>query len=127
MINSMFTEKGCYGYFRDAGWQVSPHAAFIYCLCAYMVEWTGLFLRVYTMVEEVDDTVIDYPIFRIKMVILYNLDGDGASFAFRYLSEESVCKEKQMKMGRCIAILQSVFTALHAFQIETTASRTWQK
>lgn len=117
---SMLREKVATDVFRDAG-IVSSHAA-IYTV--YVDHGDGPeYFGVYTMVEEVDDTVIDTQ-FSDNDGNLYKPDGTGASFAEGSFSEDVFVKktnEEEADFGD----VQSVFTALHADN-RLTDPETWR-
>jgi hypothetical protein len=117
---SMLREKVATDIFRDAG-LASSHAAFY---TVYVDHGDGpVYFGVYTMVEEVDDTVIDTQ-FSDNDGNLYKPDGDGASFALGTFSEEVFVK-KTNEDEADYSDIQSVFTALHAAN-RTTAPEAWR-
>ncbi|MCM4173200.1 spore coat protein [Arenibacter sp. TNZ] len=117
---SMLREKVATDIFRDAG-LASSHAAFY---TVYVDHGDGpTYFGVYTMVEEVDDTVIDTQ-FSDNDGNLYKPDGDGASFALGTFSEEVFVK-KTNEDEADYSDIQSVFTALHAAN-RTTAPEDWR-
>ncbi|CAZ98407.1 CotH kinase family protein [Zobellia galactanivorans] len=106
---SMLREKVATDVFREAG-LASSHAA-IYEV--YVDHGDGpVYFGVYTMVEEVDDTVIDTQ-FSDNDGNLYKPDGDGASFAEGTFSEEVFVK-KTNEDEADYSDIQSLFAALHA-------------
>ncbi|RTE52017.1 spore coat protein [Arenibacter aquaticus] len=107
--NSMLREKVATDVFRDAG-IASSHAAFY---TVYVDHGDGPeYFGVYTMVEEVDDTVIDTQ-FSNNDGNLYKPDGTGASFAEGTFTEDVFVK-KTNEDEVDFSDIQSVFTALHA-------------
>ncbi len=95
--------------FRDAGLAVS-HTAF-YTL--YVDYGDGpQYFGVYTLVEEVDDTVLDTQ-FSDDNGNLYKPDGTGASFASGTFSED-VFEKKTNEDDEDWTDIKSLFTALHA-------------
>lgn len=117
---SMLREKVAADVFRDAG-IASSHAA-IYTV--YVDHGDGPeYFGVYTLVEEVDDTVIDTQ-FSNNDGNLYKPDGTGASFAEGSFSEDVFVKktnEEEADFGD----VQSLFTALHADN-RLTDPETWR-
>lgn len=117
---SMLREKVATDIFREAG-LASSHAA-IYTV--YVDHGDGpTYFGVYTMVEEVDDTVIDTQ-FSDNDGNLYKPDGDGASFALGTFSEDVFVK-KTNEDEADYSDIQSVFTALHAAN-RTTVPEAWR-
>ncbi|SDL25613.1 CotH kinase family protein [Kriegella aquimaris] len=117
---SMLREKVAADIFRDAG-VASSHTAFY---TVYVDHGDGpLYFGVYTMVEEVDDTVIDTQ-FSDNDGNLYKPDGTGASFAEGTFSEDVFVK-KTNEDEADFSDIQSVFTALHADN-RTTEPETWR-
>lgn len=106
---SMLREKVAGDIFRNAG-LVGSHTAF-YAL--YVDYGEGpVYFGLYTLVEEVDDTVIDTQ-FANNDGNLYQPDGDGASFASGTFSESVFGKETNEDAADWSDI-QNLFTALHA-------------
>lgn len=106
---SMLREKVAGDIFRNAG-LVGSHTAF-YTL--YVDYGEGpVYFGLYTLVEEVDDTVIDTQ-FANNDGNLYQPDGDGASFASGTFSESVFGKETNEDAADWSDI-QNLFTALHA-------------
>jgi len=105
---SMLREKVATDIFREVG-IASSHAAFytVYLDHGYGPSYFG----VYTMVEEVDDTVIDTQ-FSDNDGNLYKPDGDGASFAEGTFTEDVFVKKTNIDEAD-YSDIQSVFTALH--------------
>ncbi|MDW5288524.1 CotH kinase family protein [Formosa sp. PL04] len=106
---SMLREKVAADVFRDAGLAVS-HTAFY---TVYVDHGDGPeYFGVYTMVEEVDDTVIDTQ-FSDNDGNLYKPDGDGASFAEGTFSEDVFVK-KTNEDDADFTDIEALFAALHA-------------
>ena len=117
---SMLREKVATDIFRDAG-IASSHAAFY---TVYVDHGDGpQYFGVYTLVEEVDDTVIDTQ-FSDNDGNLYKPDGTGASFAEGTFTEDVFVK-KTNEDEADFSDIQSVFTALHATN-RTTDPETWR-
>jgi len=90
---SMLREKVAGDIFRNAG-LVGSHTAF-YTL--YVDYGEGpVYFGLYTLVEEVDDTVIDTQ-FANNDGNLYQPDGDGASFASGTFKNQLVCHNLQLQ------------------------------
>lgn len=105
---SMLREKVAGDLFRDAG-LVGSHTAF-YTL--YVDHGEGpIYYGVYTMVEEVDDTVVETQ-FGDDDGNLYKPDGDGASFANGTFTEEVFGKENNDDEPDWSDI-QNLFEVLH--------------
>lgn len=106
---SMLREKVATDLFREVG-VASSHAALyeVYVDHGEGPEYFG----VYTMVEEVDDTVIDTQ-FSDNDGNLYKPDGTGASFAEGTFSEEVFVK-KTNEDEADYSDIESLFAALHA-------------
>jgi len=105
---SMLREKVAGDIFRDAG-LVGPHTAFY---TVYVDFGEGpVYHGVYTVVEEVDDTVIDTQ-YDDDDGNLYKPDGDGASFANGTFSEDVFGKENNEDEADWSDI-QALFGALH--------------
>ena len=106
---SMLREKVATDIFREAG-LASSHAAFY---TVYVDHGDGpTYFGVYTMVEEVDDTVIDTQ-FSDNDGNLYKPDGDGASFAEGTFTQDVFVKKTNEDEADYSDIL-GVFAALHA-------------
>ena len=117
---SMLREKVAADVFRDAG-VANSHTAFY---TVYVDHGDGpVYFGVYTMVEEVDDTVIDTQ-FNDNDGNLYKPDGTGASFAAGTFSEDVFVK-KTNEDEADFSDIQSVFIALHADN-RTTDPETWR-
>ena len=117
---SMVREKVASDVFRSAGLAVS-HTAFY---SVYVDFGDGpTYFGVYTMVEEVDDTVIDEQ-FSDDNGNLYKPDGDGASFAKGSFSEDVFVK-KTNEDDADWSDIQSLFTALHD-ERRTTDPEIWR-
>ncbi|MCM4152414.1 spore coat protein [Arenibacter sp. N53] len=117
---SMLREKVATDIFRDAG-VASSHAAFY---TVYVDHGDGpQYFGVYTLVEEVDDTVIDTQ-FSDNDGNLYKPDGDGASFAEGTFTEDVFVK-KTNEDEADYSDVESVFAALHAAD-RTTNPETWR-
>ncbi|UXP31593.1 CotH kinase family protein [Reichenbachiella agarivorans] len=106
---SFLREKVAADIFRNAG-LASSHAAFY---TVYVDHGDGpIYFGLYTLVEEVDDTVIDTQ-FADNDGNLYQPDGDGASFASGTFDESEFVKETNEDAADWSDI-QNLFTALHA-------------
>ena len=117
---SMLREKVATDIFRVAG-LASSHAAFY---TVYVDHGDGpTYFGVYTMVEEVDDTVIDTQ-FSDNDGNLYKPDGDGASFAEGTFTQDVFVKKTNEDEADYSDIL-GVFTALHADN-RITAPEAWR-
>lgn len=117
---SMLREKVAADVFTAAG-LVSSHTAFY---TIYVDHGDGpVYFGLYTLVEEVDDTVIDTQ-FSDDDENLYKPDGDGASFAEGSFSEEVFVKKTNEDEADYSDIL-SVFDALHASN-RTTDPEAWR-
>ncbi|AIM61678.1 CotH protein [Cellulophaga sp. RHA_52] len=117
---SMLREKVAADVFTAAG-VVSSHTAFY---AVYVDYGDGpVYFGLYTMVEEVDDTVIDTQ-FADNDGNLYKPDGDGASFADGSFTEDVFVKKTNEDDEDYTDIL-SIFEALHA-ENRTTDSETWR-
>lgn len=117
---SMLREKVATDVFREAG-IASSHAAFY---TVYVDHGDGpQYFGVYTLVEEVDDTVIDTQ-FSDNDGNLYKPDGTGASFAQGTFTEDVFVKKTNEDVAD-FSDVQSVFTALHSSE-RTTDPATWR-
>ena len=117
---SMLREKVATDIFREAG-IASSHAAFY---TVYVDHGDGpQYFGVYTLVEEVDDTVIDTQ-FSDNDGNLYKPDGNGASFAEGTFTEDVFVK-KTNEDEADYSDIESVFAALHAAD-RTTNPETWR-
>ncbi|MBU2946509.1 CotH kinase family protein [Zobellia uliginosa] len=117
---SMLREKIATDVFREAG-LASSHAS-IYEV--YVDHGDGPeYFGVYTMVEEVDDTVIDTQ-FSDNDGNLYKPDGDGASFAEGTFSEDVFVK-KTNEDEADFSDIENLFAALHADN-RTTDPEAWR-
>ncbi|MBP1840965.1 CotH kinase family protein [Formosa algae] len=117
---SMLREKVASDVFRDAGLAVS-HTAFY---TVYVDHGDGPeYFGVYTLVEEVDDTVIDTQ-FSDNDGNLYKPDGDGASFALGTFTEDVFVK-KTNEDDADYTDIEDLFTALHADN-RTTDPEAWR-
>lgn len=106
--SSMLREKVGGDLFRNAG-LVGPHTAFY---TVYVDFGEGaIYHGVYTMVEEVDDTVLDTQ-YGGDDGNLYKPDGDGASFANGTFSEDVFVKENNEDEADWSDI-QNLFGVLH--------------
>lgn len=106
---SMLREKVAADVFRNAG-LASSHTAFY---AVYVDHGDGpMYFGVYTMVEEVDDTVIDTQ-FSSDNGNLYKPDGTGASFADGTFSEDVFVK-KTNEDDADFTDIQWLFEVLHA-------------
>ena len=118
---SMLREKVAGDVFRNAG-IAAPHTA-LYAV--YVDVGDGpVYFGVYTMVEEIDDTVIDTQ-FPDDDGNLYKPDGAGASFANGTFSE-SVFVKKTNEDDSDWSDIQQLFTALHD-GTRTTDPETWRQ
>lgn len=117
---SMLREKVAADIFREAG-LASSHAAFY---TVYVDHGEGpTYFGLYTLVEEVDDTVIDTQ-FADNDGNLYQPDGDGASFASGTFSESVFLKETNEDDADWSDI-QSLFSILHD-GTRTTNAASWR-
>ncbi|PZX57838.1 CotH kinase family protein [Algoriphagus chordae] len=117
---SMLREKVAADIFRNVG-LASSHTA-IYEV--YVDHGDGpVYFGVYTMVEEVDDTVIDTQ-FSDNDGNLYKPDGDGASFSSGSFSEADFVKENNEDEADWSDI-ESLFAILHDGS-RTTDPATWR-
>jgi len=117
---SMLREKVAGDVFRNAG-LVGSHTAF-YTL--YVDHGDGpQYFGVYTMVEEVDDTVLDTQ-FSDDDGNLYKPDGEAASFAIGSYNEEEYVK-KNNEDEADFSDVQSLLDALHD-DSRTTDAATWR-
>jgi len=116
----MLREKVAGDVFRNAG-LVGPHTAF-YALYVDFGEGP-VYFGVYTMVEEVDDTVLDTQ-FSDDDGNLYKPDGDGASFTSGSFTEDVFVK-KTNEDDMDWSDIQTLFTALHD-DTRTTNAATWR-
>ena len=116
---SMLREKVATDIFRASG-VTSSHAAFYE---VYVDHGEGpTYFGVYTLVEEVDDTLIDG--FSNNDGNLYKPDGTGASFAIGTFSQDVFVK-KTNESAADYTDIQSLFTALHANN-RTTDPAAWR-
>lgn len=117
---SMLREKVAGDVFRNAG-LVASHTAF-YTL--YVDYGQGpVYFGVYTLVEEVDNTVIDTQ-YSDDDGNLYKPDGTGASFAYGTFSE-SVFVKKTNEDEMDWSDIQSLFSVLHD-ELRTTDPESWR-
>jgi len=117
---SMLREKVAGDVFRNAGLAAS-HTAFY---TVYVDFGEGpVFFGVYTMVEEVDDTVLDTQ-FSDDDGNLYKPDGDGASFASGSFTEDVFVK-KTNEDDMDWSDIQSLFNILHD-DTRTTDAASWR-
>lgn len=117
---SFLREKVCTDIFRDAG-VASSHAGF-YTL--YVDHGDGpLYFGLYTLVEEVDDTVIETQ-FINDDGNLYKPDGDAASFASGTFDEDELVK-KTNEDEADFTDVQSLYDVLHDSS-RTTDAATWR-
>ena len=114
---SLLKEKVVADIFKDARLAVS-HTAFyrLYVDYGQGAEYFGL----YTLVEEVDDTVIDTQ-FASGKGNLYKPDGTGASFSKGTFAEEYFVK-KNNEEENDYSDIQALFSALHADTYTTNPS-----
>ncbi|QDO94946.1 spore coat protein [Formosa sediminum] len=117
---SMLREKVAADVFRDAGLAVS-HTAFY---TVYVDHGDGPeYFGVYTLVEEVDDTVIDTQ-FTDNDGNLYKPDGDSASFTEGSFTEADFVKKTNEDEADYTDI-EDLFAALHATN-RTTDPEAWR-
>ncbi|WP_055448432.1 CotH kinase family protein [Lacinutrix mariniflava] len=106
--NSMLREKVATDVFRNAG-LVSSHAAFY---TVYVDHGNGPeYFGVYTLVEEVDDTVLDEQ-FSDDNGNLYKPDGDAATFALGTYNESEYVKKTNEDEGD-FSDIESLLSILH--------------
>ncbi|MGK0414481.1 MAG: spore coat protein H [Polaribacter sp.] len=118
--SSMLREKVASDVFRNAG-LVASHTAF-YTL--YVDHGTGpQYFGLYTLVEEVDDTVIDTQ-FSSDKGNLYKPDGDAASFAMGTFDEDEYVK-KTNEDEADFTDVQNLLSILHN-GTRTTDPITWR-
>ena len=118
--DSLLKEKATADVFRDAG-VPSAHTAFYR---VYVDYGEGpVYFGLYTMVEVVDDTVIQDQ-FEDDSGNVYKPDGTGASFADGTFSEASFDKETNQDEADWSDVL-ALFDALHADQ-RTTDPAAWR-
>ncbi|MEQ9306860.1 MAG: CotH kinase family protein [Marinoscillum sp.] len=118
---SFLREKVAGDIFRNAG-LASAHTAFY---TVYVDHGDGpIYFGLYTLVEEVDDTVIDSQ-FSNNGGNLYKPDGDGANFASGTFSESTFEKQTNEDAADWTDI-QNLFTALHA-ETRTTDAEVWRE
>jgi len=117
---SMLREKVATDVFRNAG-LVASHTAFytVYVDYGDGPQYFGL----YTLVEEVDDTVIDEQ-FSDDDGNLYKPDGDAASFAVGTFNEEEYVK-KTNEDEADFSDVESLLEILHD-ETRTTDAATWR-
>lgn len=117
---SFLREKVAADIFRNAG-LASSHTAFY---TVYVDHGDGpIYFGLYTLVEEVDDTVIDTQ-FANNEGNLYQPDGNGASFASGSFSE-SVFEKDTNEDEADWSDIQKLFTALHASN-RTSNAAAWR-
>ncbi|WP_179348833.1 CotH kinase family protein [Winogradskyella pacifica] len=117
---SMLREKVAGDVFRNAG-LAGSHTAFY---TVYVDHGDGpTYFGLYTMVEEVDDTVLETQ-FSDDDGNLYKPDGDGASFAYGSFTEDVFVK-KTNEDDNDWSDIQSLFSALHD-DARTTDASTWR-
>lgn len=118
--DSMLREKVAMDVFRNSG-LVGSHTAFY---TVYVDYGDGpQYFGVYTLVEEVDDTVIDNQ-FSSDKGNLYKPDGDAASFASGTFDEDEYVK-KTNEDDADFSDVQNLLTALHDSK-RTTDAVTWR-
>jgi len=118
--NSMLREKLAGDVFRNAG-LASPHAAFY---TVYVDHGDGpIYFGLYTLVEEVDNTVIDTQ-FSSDDGNLYKPDGYGANFEEGSFTSSAFVK-KTNEDDLNWTDIQQLFTALHA-DVRNTDAATWR-
>lgn len=117
---SMLREKVATDVFRNAG-LVASHTAFY---TVYVDHGDGpQYFGLYTLVEEVDDTVLDTQ-FLDNDGNLYKPDGDAASFAIGTFNEDEYVK-KTNEDEADFTDVQSLLTVLHDGS-RTTNPETWR-
>ena len=117
---SMLREKVAGDVFRNAG-LAGSHTAFY---TVYVDHGDGpTYFGLYTMVEEVDDTVLETK-FSDDDGNLYKPDGDGASFAYGSFTEDVFVK-KTNEDDNDWSDIQSLFSALHD-DARTMDASTWR-
>ncbi|REG87323.1 CotH kinase family protein [Winogradskyella sediminis] len=117
---SQLREKVAGDVFRNAG-LVGSHTAFY---TVYIDHGDGpIYFGLYTMVEEVDDTVIDTQ-FSDNDGNLYKPDGDAASFAYGTYDEDEFVK-KTNEDDADFSDVESLYTYLNA-NTRTTDPATWR-
>ncbi len=117
---SMLREKVATDIFRNAG-LAGSHTAFY---TVYVDHGDGpIYFGLYTLVEEVDDTLIDTQ-FSNNDGNLYQPDGTGASFAAGTFSESVFVKETN-EDATDWSDIQTLFTTLHA-GTRTTDAASWR-
>lgn len=117
---SFLREKIAGDIFRNAG-LAGSHTAFY---TVYVDHGNGpIYFGLYTLVEEVDDTVIETQ-FPDDEGNLYKPDGDGASFASGTFNESEFVKESNEEQADWSDI-QNLYSALHASN-RTTDAETWR-
>ncbi|WP_254073624.1 CotH kinase family protein [Cellulophaga sp. HaHaR_3_176] len=118
---SMLREKVAADIFRTAG-LASSHTAFY---TVYVDHGDGpTYFGLYTLVEEVDDTVIDTQ-FSDNDGNLYKPDGDGATFAENSFTKDVFVK-KTNEDDADWSDIQNLFTALHD-ETRTTDTAAWRE
>ena len=117
---SMLREKVATDVFRNAG-LVASHTAFY---TVYVDHGDGpQYFGLYTLVEEVDDTVLDTQ-FSDDDGNLYKPDGDAASFASGTFDEDEYVK-KNNEDEADFSDVQSLLTILHD-ETRTSDAATWR-
>lgn len=117
---SFLREKVAGDIFKNAG-LAGSHTAFY---TVYVDHGNGpIYFGLYTLVEEVDDTVIETQ-FPNDEGNLYKPDGDGASFASGTFNESEFVKESNEAQADWSDI-QNLYSALHASN-RTTDAETWR-
>ncbi|MDB4292152.1 CotH kinase family protein [Maribacter sp.] len=117
---SMLREKVATDVFRNAG-LVASHTAFY---TVYVDHGEGpQYFGVYTMVEEIDDTVLDEQ-FTDDDGNLYKPDGDAASFALGSFNEEEYVK-KTNEDEADFSDVESLLEILHD-ETRTTDAAAWR-
>jgi len=116
----MLREKVVGDIFRNAD-LVGPHTAFY---TVYVDNGNGpIYFGLYTLVEEVDDTVIDTQ-FSDDSGNLYQPDGDAASFALGTYNEEEYGKENN-ENGADFSDVESLLSIIND-ETRTTDATTWR-
>ncbi len=117
---SMLREKVAGDVFRNAG-LVGSHTAFY---TVYIDHGDGpIYFGLYTLVEEVDDTVIDTQ-FSDNDGNLYKPDGDAASFAYGSYDEDELVK-KTNEDEADFSDVESLYTILNDAS-RTSDAATWR-
>ncbi|MCP4631322.1 MAG: spore coat protein [candidate division Zixibacteria bacterium] len=118
--NSLIREKAASDIFREAGIPVA-HTAFYR---VYVDNGNGpIYFGLYTMIEEVDDTVIDDQ-FEDDDGNLYKPEGNGATFAEGTFNESEF--EKKSNESSDWSDVQELFSVLHSDLRNSNAIDRWK-